>query len=674
MNLFQTSLLCFFSLLCFEQVGVASPLSSAQLEQFYHFINSGDYHQASETLERLENSPVKLVLGADLAYYQGRYSQAISFYEQVRKSINSPKILLNWSKALYQRGIFYKKLNFADKNLELRQLSEKDLRTAEIKVIALLQEFPQYLEARLLQAQLTRNVPPLLEADILSLNNSPQKCRFLLQLADITPKVSLWSIAFSIASQLEDWQYKSLAQGHLGEYYWRENNPKAALKAAWEAQIAATKINDWPSLIRWHYLAARAFGQLQQTEESITQYQLAVVNIRKLRQDLSGSPISPHLYFDVVAPVLNDYLRLLLLLPAPPLDEVIALQQLDQLAQLDNYFQIVCHFEEPTSTTLEEGVARIFFLELSDSTHAIVQLPHKSLHYSLKVKPENLRSLVNNWRLQLANTDWEESYELGQTLYQEILAPFVSELETHQIKHLQFISNGILRTVPLGAFHDGQQYLLEKFSISYSLGLSSGLPSSIQDEAVTPLIAGLTRSTSNFPNPLYYTENETKGIQQILGGVVLLNEAFSAQTLAHQLQQSQYDVLHLATHASFSFVREKAFLETGTGSISLTEFEAILKRRRSPIQLLTLSACQTALGNRYSALGLLGVGLRNGINTVVGSFWEVPDQRTSVNMQQLYGLWRNGTSLPEALRQIQIQQIRNGDLPADWASFIIAYH
>ncbi len=664
----------------------ASPSISENLRQFYLHINKGDYNQAAKTIEQLSDSSMKVALSADLAYYQGQYDEAIAFYEKASHSLNSQKILFNWSKALYQRGRFYEKLNVDGANSDLIQLAQTDFSLASSKVVQLLQNqnSSHYLSAWLLAAKLNQTRPltarsfkidlEVIEKNILSLPDSPQKIRLLVELAEISPKSEIWEKALSVAIQLDNLQYQSLAQGNLGENYLQQNNPQAALKAAWSAQLAASKIHDWQSLIRWHYLAAKSFEQLKDKDSAIAQYKLAVATIKKLRQQLSGNPISPHLYFDVVKPVLNDYLQFLFSVPSPPLEEVISLQQLDQLGQLDNYFRVICQLDLKTpQKMIEKTEARIFFVELDESIHAVVQLSDSLLHYPLAIEPKQLRAQVKEWRVQLMNADFEESFDNGLILYRTILAPLMPTLKAKQIEHLQLISNGVLKTVPLAALNDGKKYLIEHFALSYSLGLNNQVSPSLQRDFL-PLIAGLTQGSPNFPNKLAFAEKEARQVQTLLGGTILLDDTFSAQSLETQLQDDSYQILHLATHASFSFVRERAFIETGTQTISLNQFESILKQRRSPLQILVLSACQTAVGDRYSALGLLGVGLRNNIDVVVGSFWEVGDSSTSEQMKKLYELWKQGASLPEALRQVQLGLIREGELPADWASFIVAFN
>ncbi|MGB5594263.1 MAG: CHAT domain-containing protein, partial [Crocosphaera sp.] len=187
---------------------------------------------------------------------------------------------------------------------------------------------------------------------------------------------------------------------------------------------------------------------------------------------------------------------------------------------------------------IEKTEARIFFVELDQSIHAVVQLSDSLLHYPLAIEPKWLRSRgasaaasqVKEWRVQLMNGDFEESFELGEILYRTILAPLMPTLKANNIEHLQLISNGVLRTVPIAALNDGEKYLIEHFTLSYSNGLGNQVSPSLQREGL-PLIVGLTRSTAKFPNKLKFAEREALSVQTLLGGTILLDNTFSAQSL-----------------------------------------------------------------------------------------------------------------------------------------------
>ncbi|MGD1806319.1 CHAT domain-containing protein [Dapis sp. BLCC M126] len=107
-----------------------------------------------------------------------------------------------------------------------------------------------------------------------------------------------------------------------------------------------------------------------------------------------------------------------------------------------------------------------------------------------------------------------------------------------------------------------------------------------------------------------------------------------------------------------------------------------LQRSDRAIELLILSACETALGDTRAALGLARVSIRAGAQSVLGSLWRVSDASTAELMKQFYQqlLLSNSSQLKkaEALRQVQIKFIKgeidpnlNYNIPYHWSSFII---
>ncbi len=83
-----------------------------------------------------------------------------------------------------------------------------------------------------------------------------------------------------------------------------------------------------------------------------------------------------------------------------------------------------------------------------------------------------------------------------------------------------------------------------------------------------------------------------------------------------------------------------------------------------PLELLFLSACETAAGDQRAALGLAGVALRAGARSVVGSLWPISDVATSDLVARFYdGLKDPSVSRAVALQRAQ-QALLHGDLVA----------
>ena len=98
------------------------------------------------------------------------------------------------------------------------------------------------------------------------------------------------------------------------------------------------------------------------------------------------------------------------------------------------------------------------------------------------------------------------------------------------------------------------------------------------------------------------------------------------------------------------------------------------KFSHSPVELLTLSACETAVGDDRSPLGLSGVAYKSGARSTLGSLWPVSDEAAQKMLPVFYqALKTSGTSKARALQQAQVELIQSEDLshPAFWGPFIL---
>jgi len=213
-----------------------------------------------------------------------------------------------------------------------------------------------------------------------------------------------------------------------------------------------------------------------------------------------------------------------------------------------------------------------------------------------------------------------------------------------------------------------QQFLIERFAISYSLGLGGSVST---ERPESPLIAGTSQPSPSFPNPLPGVLQETQQLQALLGGTKLLNDSFTPETLSKQLKNKDYKLLHLASHGKFAGLVEETIVQTGQKALSLSEFEQLLRSRQSPLIHLTLSACETATGNRYAILGLAGMGIRAGIPTVMGTLWFAADLETADFVLNFYRVWQGGASREQALRESQVARLARQEHPANWSNFVL---
>lgn len=666
----------------------------AQLNQAQAYLELGNLTKVSQLLEQ-SSSPLPSNLDAfaqgiagNLALHQGNYNRAIALYEKLLTSEsyefgNRIILLNNLTQAVRGREKIY--LTQAEEDLERRAdllaLAEADHNRAR----ELSQEAVSFNQAgnEVLQIRARLNLAVLvpeqvdlmqLRQDILELPASRTQVELLLDLAHLKSEpLATLEKTVQVAQQLGEPKVQSWALGALGHYYEERREYPQALRVTQQAEWAAQKTLDWTQLTQWQWQRARIYQQLGEDQKAITAYRQSIESVQALRKELAGNRIGQSIFLDTIQPLYRGYLEILLAEPGAQdsLKEAIEVLKLQQLAELDNYFGDICQVAPQKGRYGDTGTATIYTVMLSQKTYEIIEFSDDTyLLISLPVPEATLKQSVLSWRVNLTNRFTNNYLIEAQNLYELLIRPLKDLLLAQEITRLVFINDGVLRNIPMGALYDQQEqeFLVEQFSISYALGLGGMLSPLPRPEL--PLIVGMTQPTPTFATSLPGVSLETQELQSLLGGERLLDGKFTPESLASHLERQDYKLLHLATHSKFTGDIDEAVMQTGVGILSLTNFERLLRARRSPLSHLTLSACETAEGNRYAVLGLAGVGLRSGIGSVLGTLWFADDSKVVEIVLDFYRGWLEGETLDRALQQAQIKQIRRGLSPALWASFV----
>jgi CHAT domain-containing protein len=152
---------------------------------------------------------------------------------------------------------------------------------------------------------------------------------------------------------------------------------------------------------------------------------------------------------------------------------------------------------------------------------------------------------------------------------------------------------------------------------------------------------------------------------------------FTRADLRSALDGGHIDILHLATHAVFNGRSDRAFIVANGEVVRLSELRDMIDRssiRGEPLDLIILSACETAVGDDESSMGLAGAAVQAGARSVIGSLWQVNDAGTAELMRQFYRRYGEGGPRSEALRGAQLALIDGGGANADpnvWAAFAL---
>jgi CHAT domain-containing protein len=307
----------------------------------------------------------------------------------------------------------------------------------------------------------------------------------------------------------------------------------------------------------------------------------------------------------------------------------------------------------------------------------LLSLPEGLMQKSIPIAAEQLTSEVRALRRLLEKRTTREYLAPAQALYDRLIRPIEGDLDAAGIDTLVIVPDGPLRTIPLAALHDGERFLIDRYAIATVPGLDLLDPRPVATTEVTPLLNGLTESVQGFP-ALPHVSGELEAIAELYGGKMLKDEEFVAGEFGESLAQTPYSVVHIASHGKFAGESKDSFLLTYDGRLDmdgLEEFIKLSRFREEPIELLTLSACQTAAGDDRAALGLAGLAIKAGARSALATLWFINDQASSLLVSEFYRqLSAKPTPTKAKALQAAQQQIR-ADLryrhPAYWSPFLI---
>jgi filamentous hemagglutinin family protein len=244
----------------------------------------------------------------------------------------------------------------------------------------------------------------------------------------------------------------------------------------------------------------------------------------------------------------------------------------------------------------------------------------------------------------------------AQQLYKWMISPIKADLEQREITTLLFSFDADFRSFPVGALWDGEKFFTEQYN--YSLIPSMSLINTQHSNLKNAKILIMGASTFDAQNPLPAVPIEAHTILQLWQGQSFLNEAFTLENLKTQRQSNHFSIVHLATHADFQGgTSDNSYIQLWDQKLSLTQLP-LLNWGNPPVELLVLSACRTAIGNREAELGFAGLALQSGVKSAIASLWYVNDQGTLALMSQFYTDLKQTAIKAAALRQAQLEMIR----------------
>jgi CHAT domain-containing protein len=495
---------------------------------------------------------------------------------------------------------------------------------------------------------------------------------------------------------LKDPRAESYALGQLGKLYQYTQQWSEAQKLTQEALSLVQAINASDIAYRWQWQLGQILKQQENLSGAVAAYTEAVNTLKSIRSDLVT--INPDVQFtfrDSVEPVYRELVELLLQPPSAqgrdggnpsgvPSQENLekARQVIEslQLAELDNFFREACLNAKPEQIDQVDPTAAVIYpIILPNRLAVILSLAGQPLRYYQTQLPQSEVERTLDQLLQSLSPflPSKQRLSLSQQVYDWLIRPVETLLAESEVKTLVFVPDGSLRNLPMAALYDGKQYLVEKYSLALSQGLQLLQPRSLIRKQLKALTAGLTQARQGFA-ALPGVATELNQIASEVRSELLLNQQFTKKILEDQIQTTSFPIIHLATHGQFSSKAEETFLLTWDGRIDVKDLDRLLRTRErentNPIELLVLSACQTATGDKRATLGLAGLAVRSGARSTLATLWSVEDRSTARLMSEFYReLIQTEVSKAEALRQAQLTLLKKSNYqhPFYWAPFIL---
>jgi CHAT domain-containing protein len=184
---------------------------------------------------------------------------------------------------------------------------------------------------------------------------------------------------------------------------------------------------------------------------------------------------------------------------------------------------------------------------------------------------------------------------------------------------------------------------------------------------------GIVRDALRLPGVV----NEVNSLKKIMKGTQLLDSKFTVKGFSNEVSTGSYRILHIASHGIFGGDASSSFILASDDVLSINGLQSILlsdNLKRSPIDLLTLSACETAEGNDRAPLGFSGAAIKARARSVLGTLWPVVDDAAKQVMADFYQEFvGNHSGKAVSLRKAQTALLKNPETahPFFWAPFTL---
>ncbi|MBE9115309.1 CHAT domain-containing protein [Lusitaniella coriacea LEGE 07157] len=507
------------------------------------------------------------------------------------------------------------------------------------------------------------------------------------------------------AQQLQDPFAEAYALGQLGGLYELNRQDTEAKKLTEQALLRVETLQAPDIRYRWEWQLGRLLKAQGDKRGAIAAYTRSLNALKSVRHDLLLAAADVQFSFrDNVEPIYREYVDLLLdPFPVSPQKGTAnrseieisqdnlkrAIQGIDalQLAELQNFLGCsLASIAKIPEDAIDPTAAIIYPIVLRDRIAIVFNIPgrEKPLDYrATPIAQQKVEQTLQRLRHNLTEPgNTPEALADAQTAYNWLIAPLEEVLaENPQIKTLVFVPDGDLRNIPMGALYDGERYLIEKErAIAVSPRLKLFAPQITDSLKVFLGGIGIAQTIDNTSfSPIVQLREELAQISSTLEtSLPLIDEQFTQTNIQQNLEPGRFSAIHWKTHGVFSSDPQETYLVAYRDRIKARDLNHLIQTSSrsgaNPLELLVLSACETAQGDNRAVLGLAGIAVRTGARSTLSTLWKADDTANTQLMARFYQeLSKPGTTKASALRQAQLSLLRELGYPAPyyWATYTL---
>ncbi|MGD8938956.1 MAG: CHAT domain-containing protein [Gammaproteobacteria bacterium] len=503
--------------------------------------------------------------------------------------------------------------------------------------------------------------------------------------------VNILKGALNTASQLNNHRLTSHALGVLAGIYAIADQQKEALVLNEKAIFHAQQADSQDLLYKWEWQAGQVQKSLGHLDEAIQFYRFAKDSLQPIRHELTQRNLGDSLTFKETQGGVYLELADLLLQKSSVLEDKKSVAdyllearntvELQKEAELQDYFKDSCVVNADSRETLideaiADNTAVIYPILLPDRTELLVSYSSGIQRYTVARTEAEVTRQVRDLRIKLEKRKTRDYLPHAKALYDWLIAPMEADFQRRGINTLVVVADQSLRTIPLSVLYDGEGFLVNKYAIATTPGLKLTDPTPLHRDNMKILLSGLSEPVQGFP-ALQYVQGELEEIQDLYVGELLMNRDFVTSSIKNALQNTTYSVTHIASHSVFTGDVDGSYILTYDDRITvdqLGQYAALSRNRDKPIELLTLSACETAAGDDRAALGLAGVAVKSGARSALATLWAINDQASALLVTEFYRqLQDKNLSKAQALQRAQTKLMQNVRYrhPGYWSPFLL---